>query len=344
VSLSFIRMCKEMEWAIKAQLGQLSPSEEGKALVNGLVPALEAQTSMLVFSHLPEEQLSIHEKQLLALKCVKVFLQAFALTTGFPGCHHQEEQSGISHFLNIISISPLENILTSSDLLPPWMDEILSCQKIVKPFLTEISFNPQGSKGLTYKIKKEGKTRGYLFGTMHYLVTPEMRKAGDLAGIIFKRLTKCAVIGTEVVVRRKTRHDSVESRLMEVANLRGIANFGIDTAERKELENKKIEDSKFSDSEIIEYVARLVQSYIGGDVTQLKQLICNTPRDLSIEQKRDAQMANNIDLFLKTADVLGETRKETPFRSFFAIGAAHLLREESIPSLLAEKGWTLQLA
>lgn len=346
MSSSVTGMCQALKGMVNAQVVQLIASPDEKALIQGLVPQLEAETSSLPFFHLPAEQLSVQEKQLLGLKTLKVFLQGITSAAIFLGRDSSEMCSAIRHFLNVISISPVEDIVTSPQCLPYWMDEILSCQKIVKPFLAEASFNPEGSKGLTYKIKKEGKTCGYLFGTMHYLVTPEMRKAGNLSGIIFKRLVKCAVMGTEIAIRGETQGDSVEDKLMEVAKARGIANFGIDAEERKEVGNAKIDDSNVSDAEIEGHITQLVQSYIAGNVEQLKQLSHNPRLDPVIEKQRDAQMANNIDLFLKTAFVLGGTRGEAPFRSFFPLGVAHLLREGpgSISSILAERGWTLQLA
>lgn len=317
-------------------------------MVHSIVPQLIQETSSLNSSHLPFQGLTGRERQPLVLKMLKVFILTFTSTALLPGHQNDKELSGaMAHFARIISESPLEELITSPELLPDWIDEIFTCQKLVKPFLSSISFEQEGSKGVTYKIRKEGKTLGYLFGTFHYLVTPEMREAAQLSGIVFKRLLKCAVFGTEVALRTDGKHTlgSVDENLMNVAKQRGIANFGIDTPERELAINAIKKEETLTIEEIEHSLAQTLEAYRFGNVEQLK-VVSHCNLDSEIEKKRDACMAENIDIFLKVAQVVGQRRNEALHKSFFAIGTAHLLREGpgSIVSILSEKGWTLQLA
>lgn len=347
--LSFVGVLSQMGPLVGGSLNeQPVVSADEKALLENIVPQLMKETSSLDCAHLPNQELSEKTKQLLVLKMLKVFIQTVVSAANLPG-HQNDAQisSAVTHFANVISISPLEALMTSPELLPEWVDEILSCQKIIKPFLPPILFQQEGSKGLTYKIKKEGKTCGYLFGTMHYLVIPELQKAAELSQATCKRLLKCAVLGTEIAIRNDDGTDSVERKLMEVAKKYAIANFGIDTPEREAIIDTmgKTDEPEISDVETRQCLVQMAESYRYGNIEQMKML---APKLLNpeIELKRDTRMTENVDTFLKVAAILGKKRGEAPNRPFFGVGLDHLLREGpgSMLSMLSEKGWTLQLA
>ena len=333
-------MNQQLDPMVDAFLKELSNvSEDQKSLTQSVCSRLLHEVSLLPAFRVPNEQFSVQEEQLLLFKTVKVFVETLVSLARLPGEHNENIREGIAHFVEVISISPLEELVTSTELLPEWVDEILSCQKLVKPFLSPISFEQEGSRALTYKIKKEEKTRGYLFATMHHLITPELRECAKLSGGVFKRLVKCAVFCTEVSVRGNGCGHSVEDSLMQVAKKQGIANFGIDAPERE----ANAGESEMTEKEAEQHLALCAESYRSGNIEQMKSLRL-TPLKPEIGKKRDARMAQNIDTFLNIAVSVGQKRNEVPHRSFFAIGADHLLHEgpESILSLLAEKGWTLK--
>lgn len=334
-------------------------STNGQELLQNIVPELIKQTSTLPPSQLSAPSLDAKDAQLLALKTIRVFLSTMISIATQPELANDEEvRSFIEHMIKVISDSSLEELISSPELLPKWIEEIFVCQKLFKPFLPPLIFGDEGSRGITFKIRKDNKTHGYLFGTFHYLITKELHEAAKLSGRVFNRLLKCAIIGTEIKIPdTKSSFGSVEENLMLVARMQGIVNFGIDSpirnlyATMKE-EKEKNEKSTEEIEEIKRYLAQTAKAYHNGDIEQFKALdetkkalVGDDKDDTEIETARDACMALNIDTILNIVEVVGKEIFKTLPKSFFAIGTEHLLREgpESIRSILFEKRWTLEL-
>lgn len=329
---------------------QTEISENEKILLKAIFPTLLAETYSSDAAKLAKSFLKKKDAQILALKAMKIFLNS--LVQGFHISEDKEQmRKYILDMIETISDSSLETLLSSTELLPQWVDEIIECQKLFKPFVTFPILNEEGAKGVMYKIQTEGKTLGYLFGTFHYALSLELYKATKLSATVVKRLLKSTILGTEIKLNpNKGSLLSVEDRLLKIARKQGIVNFGIDTEERDGLMGQVLglseTDNQMSCEEkevIMQSLDEFAKAYQIGDVEKLS-LIANKESDLDwkLAQKRDVCMAQNMDAFLKVA----KSKKE-PYRSFFAIGTNHLLHHrdgyESTRILLTKLGWQLKL-
>ncbi len=312
-----------------------------------LLPTLNVE-----FSSLPESMKN-NQKQIFALKAVKAMF--CSLNTFDSDCKDQLRRNIVEMFAK----SSLESLVSTPEFFEPWIEEMIACRKLFEQHLPPASFESGSSKGILYKIKKEGMTFGYLLGTAHHLLASEQQEAAKLSAHIYNKLCKCILIGTETkLVPKKLKRESVEKKLFEVAKTQGIVNFGIDAPERDRLE-AIYSSSEDEDCTEEEYQKALAQTntaiglYQAGDAMALEALIKQThaeesctPEEEQIEQLRNCAIANNIHALLeasaRAANKLGEARIP---RSFFAIGTYHLLLNtstyESVPAKLTKLGWDL---
>lgn len=158
---------------------------------------------------------------LLALKVQKYFFSAvIQIAEHYPDQRPQID-SFLAHAVKTLSLLPIEDLSISLELLPEWIEEILACQKIFKPFLPQHSLEEGSCKGALYKIQKEGQTQGYLLRTFQEEAPEFSSELTKASGDIFKKLSKCAIICT-----KPTSSSSVHESLMNVAEIYGITNFG----------------------------------------------------------------------------------------------------------------------
>lgn len=294
------------------------------------------------------EEISLSKKQELFLKTMKSLFLTFSTYSDEMKKRNNHEllESMISTFKQ----ASLEDLVLKSqhDDLEIWLKEIIDCQNLFKQFLVSPEYTDGQSKGLLYKIKKDGKTCGYLYGTMHYLLDDKMQKAMDITKYVQKKLYKSSILGTEINLTKKTFGKSVEGRLRECAEKRGIVNFGIDTRERSKIFVNH--ETNLSDDEIEKKVYELVDAYCQGDENPIIAYVEEQQRqkDIEIEEKRNQTMAENIDAFLKAFETVGNKTDSEPKRGFFGVGFAHLVSTknvpQAIPQLLTKMGYELSLA
>lgn len=356
---TFVDGLKIIEPAIKGEIQENSKlNENDKALILNTLPDLFKELSNLPISNLPISKNTRKYEQLIELKSYKIFLSKMISESHIQN-DKKKIHTAIEQLISVISQSSREEQLSSKELLSEWMEEILACQKLIKPFLnSQTPLNDEGFRGVTYKIKKDNKTCGYLFGTrtMHYTITPELKEAAKLSNATVKRLLKCSVIGT----KSKLPHDlkkcpsSVEAHLIGIARKQGIVNFGLDTTDNdlllEELGHKFstiLDTYKRRDVELKLKLSTIDDTYFDtyrpGDVELIK---ADSPKcDKEITIKRDACMAKNMDTFLKVALLIEEKTGEEAYKSFFAFPTDHVFNydPESIRSILSKKGWAFKL-
>lgn len=319
------------------------------------LPSLKAELSSLLDSRV---SLTISQKQIFVLKAAKSIF-GFLNTLDSDTEHRVEIDQLRSNFVEMFAKSSQEKLVSTCEFFEPWIEEIISCRKLFELHLPPASFQPGHSKGILYKIKKETATVGYLFGTAHHLITPELQKTAHLSSHIYHKLCKCILMGTETKIGcQRPEGKSVEKKLFQVAIAQGIVNFGIDSPDRDLIDdlNSISGDEDISEQEylkVLSQVHSLVEAYQAGDTKRLETLLnlmhaeqADEPDEERIEQVRNSTIANNIHAFLeasaRAANKLGETRIP---RSFFAIGTFHLLFNtstfESVPAKLSKLGWDL---
>ena len=146
---------------------------------------------------------------------------------------------------------------------------------------------------------------------MHYLITEDMRRAAKLTPLVYKKLCKCAIIGTEIRVSSdKPSLGSVEENLLKVAAGQGIVNFGIDYLGRDKLAPNSAEkknEAKGTPEEIkllLDAVAKLCNAYEGGNREEMVKSHAELSALLGkeainpVNAIRDDAMAKNINALL----------------------------------------------
>lgn len=289
----------------------------------------------------PFRSLSESEKQLIVLNTLKKLFSALV-----PGQQMCEIKKFIERMIPVFESCSLENVLSHTDLLPEWIQEIVDSQKLFKKCLNAPSYENGNSKGVLYKIKKDGKTRGYLFGTMHQLISPELKKASKISSCVYQKLCKCAIIGTEIKIS-SCALGSVEENLINVAKTQGIVNFGIDAEERYELKNEiksleKLNKTEQNEEDMKQQLCEIAKAYELGNEERLKTLLVNidsSSKIKEIEKTRNGLMAQNIHAFLKACESNG--KKTILSKCFFAMGIIHLVEDNNVAEILSKRGWEL---
>lgn len=250
----------------------------------------------------------------------------------------------------------LEKCVTESSKrnLEDILKHALKCRNAMRQSLPSLVFERGSSKGFLFKIQKKGTTRGYLYGTMHYLVTEKLKKAADCTLLVQKKLSHCVIIGTEIKVK-DDKTESVEGRLLDFAKKNGIVSFGIDTPLRDEWEKElEVEPKKegVSVQESIDFAHAVLETYCAGNFDAFTALLEKTvhhesPKFITVHEQRNSAIADNIDLFLKSFESIAHKENGEIHRAFFGVGSSHLaatkLTPGSIPKLLREKGWDVRL-
>jgi len=289
-------------------------------------------------------------QQLLSLKTLRVYLSTAAhLHSGLSQATKKDQVATMLKAVSeTFSTVVYEELISAPELLQEWVEEIVAIQKMVKPFIPPPTPEKGDSKGVLYAIKKQERTYGYLLGTFHYALTPEMQIAAKCSPLIHQKLSECTVIGTEIKLT-STDLPSVESNILTTAKSQAIPNFGIDAQERNQvtptttttdLAQHKLEDCLRSASE-------LCQAYQAGDIERLKPRDYETSPTFSIDPLRNAAMAQNIDVFLNIFERRAADHPEETPKGFFAVGLTHVVPNDAgvkvIPELLAERGWKVEL-
>jgi hypothetical protein len=349
-------LLNEAEPFVNNEISKVSESNETTCFqvifAKNIIPTMQKEVASLPDSSLPFSSLSETKKQILLLKMIKsMFL------TLFPGGQIKEVKEFIGQMIGIFEACSLEELMSSTEFLTEWMDEIVTCQNLFKKFLSMPTFDEGNSKGILYKIKKKGITCGYLFGTLHYLITPELLKASKCSSLIYKKLSNCSIIGTEAkVTSNENSLGSVEENFIEFAKTQGIVNFGIDSKERvKTLINLESDETSQKEKntheiqEMRQFLEESAKAYQSGDIQRLKFLGEKTfkKQDIELENIRNSCMAKNINAFLEACENAGKKHNEKCPKSFFAIGINHLIINnniiESIPQKLANMSWEVEL-
>jgi uncharacterized protein YbaP (TraB family) len=174
-----------------------------------------------------------------------------------------------------------------------------------------------------------------------------------------ERLSKCAILGTEIYhYGHKIPPDSVHSVdevLTRYAYKRGIANIGIDHESCRNdylLLLPSIVSSRPSAKDIETSNKRtqtLVSAYLKGDIDSIRDwnsqgFFHSCKEGQAWLSRRNQAMADNIDALLKGCKKVERSMSSGPLVCFFAIGAGHLVSTPSVPSvveLLSEKGWSV---
>ena len=252
-----------------------------------------------------------------------------------------------------------------------WLQEIEAFQKKCSPFLPPIesSLEDGDSEGVSFVIKKNGRIRGYLQGTMHYLVPELIPETGEVLKVskaVQQRLFECAYIATEIAMQPTVPSilnggeisgpdiDSIDQVLVKSAYNRAIPNIGIDEEDRGGLISHLSGSSNSSATELNkDMIAVVLQAILSsgfkplmdairtGDANKIKKMLDSeapSVKDIEINAIRNQRMAENIDILLNASPSQ---------KGFFAIGAEHLIatkaEPESVVELLAKKGWAVEL-
>lgn len=230
-------------------------SEEQRSFLrdfsNGFLTTVQEQLSSLPFGRTVEVMsLDKNQSQLVALK---LFRSIYFNLDKFSDKFKEEDQNAVQSFIQIFKSCSIDELLHPScrEDLTSWVREIVSCQGLFRKLLPSIVLEKGASKGFLFVIKKDGKTRGYLFGTIHYLTTPAMQKAAQVTEVVQKCLCESSILGTEKASREHDPLVSVDRRLEVLAESRGIVNFGIDGVVRSELE-KDLQEKVLQES--VKYV------------------------------------------------------------------------------------------
>ena len=158
--------------------------------------------------------------------------------------------------------------------------ELIKSQQVVDKLLSPPNIEPGTSKGMLLKVMKNNKTRGYLFGTMHHLITENLQQAMNISATVQKKLYECAVLATEVAVTEKTLIlDSVEKRLIKWAGGRGIMNVGIDAENAEKLvlidqdESPENNEEKDKFEKLIKRTDLFAEAYCTGNISAMQSLV-----------------------------------------------------------------------
>lgn len=104
--------------------------------------------------------------------------------------------------------------IEDSEQLTRWLSQL--AQK--KP--AEMAFSPKSgsSKGYLFEIRDgERNLRGHLFGTMHYLLTKEMKRCAEITPYVQQKLADSILFGSETTEIDEKDLESVEKALIHVA-------------------------------------------------------------------------------------------------------------------------------
>ena len=239
--------------------------------------------------------------------------------------------------------------------LNEWMREIVHLQRESSQILPPPLLEEGDSQGVTFAITRGRKIYGYLFGTLHQLDSmPDAENVIKISKEVQKRLSECAILGTEILCERGRTQYSIEGTLYQSAEKRGIINLGIDDEDREYL--SAVRDKIWAKlhkgplkSPIIALTRILMSPYRSGDVEKMKNIFEGMASSFSkeliqIELIRNVTMAENIDHILRESHSL---EKETGIllKCFFAIGTFHVISTSSIQSvaeLISRKGWSVR--
>jgi hypothetical protein len=320
-----------------------------------------------------------NQQQLVNVKFLKTI---FSVASESADLLSKKENESVKEFIPIFSNSSICDTLDESnrDNLDVLFHEIITAQHAFSKILTPPVYEKGDSIGILYRIQKAGTIRGYLFGTMHDLKTPEMLKTANLSEEIYKRLFQCAILGTELKFTQGTEGESVENSLIAFARQRGIFNLGLDSKERdvgtdliqrantrlgeilidenmtipenmdpdKKAELKKLIELKKKGKEALNQIAR---AYCEGNSSEIYRLFENERKEnpvdepRHIEQKRQAAMIQNIDACLHALERVKRDSSEEIPKGFFGVGLAHVIcDQEYSPTIvegLAQLDWNL---
>jgi uncharacterized protein YbaP (TraB family) len=354
-------------------LEQREPLEK---LANDFIPQFRKKISLLPIAHSPLVVLQYDKEQqqvglAAMLEAVRDSLEKSK--DAIPSYDREELDQDCLALLEKNKMEPFTNALNERYGQKPTVSkkdqlyffqcikDIVQTQKKFASALPPISYKEGDSQGFMYAIKKEGKIRGYLFGTMHYLDYMELEMLADISPEVQKRLYECSILGTECVIKLKKEEpsskDSVDRVLAACASGRGIVNLGIDDEDRdymfcdlmkrKFLEFQKCKPSGSSVSDITQASAK---AYLSGNIELMKAaslmqeaLHPSSKIDDEVMQRRNARMADNIDQMLKASYAVGTDLQNAPPKIFFAVGCDHLLSsKDNMVQRLSQKGYTLE--
>lgn len=265
-----------------------------------------------------------------------------------------------------------------------WLRTIVASQKKHAKLIPPITLVPGDSEGITFVITKAKKIYGFLYGTMHNF-SRGLLEAEILTNLSLDtqiNLLSCSIIGTEVTVKNEPSTHSVEGALMAIADKCGIANIGVDDADRSmaggtpiqiddgQVFLPQITEPKFKKLDLIEELANycngardartlhritVIALYTGIiEWAQSAALSRSSVEEKTgdqyqdtLQKQRHQSMADNIDALLTACVVIDEERKEErPPRGFFPLGISHLIPTPAVPEsvveLLAKKGWKVE--
>ncbi len=290
------------------------------------------------------QSLKPDDKQLVSLRFMKALFKMGRSTPLLP--NDLPAIQGIMAEFSKISIHLIYPDDHFSEL-DDWMKEIVECQRLFRHFLPAVELEEGDSKGFLWTIMKDNQPRGYLFGTMHALKTKEAIAATRLCHEIYMKLTRCAILCTELKLTGKTAMgESVENKLLEFARSYGIVNFGLDDEGREDNVDMEflmgwsiVQEMEFTDEDVKrnpqlkiikeandkarEFQNRAGVTYREGNREAFRASY-QLPQPDEVEKKRQDALIRKTDACLQSLEKAAIPGEPIPL-GFFAYGSAHML-------------------